>query len=128
LARIEALSPQWVVPGHGPVCGVEGVRSMREYLEYVRREAHDHWSAGRSPLDASLRIELGPYAAWNEPFRLAANVHRCYREFTGAPWDATYDSGAVMADMRALKAAVRRCPASPACVRAGGAVGEVWRS
>ena len=108
LARIEALSPQWVVPGHGPVCGVDGVRSMREYLEYVRREAHDHWSAGRSPLDASLRIELGPYAAWNEPFRLAANVHRCYREFTGATWDATYDSGAVMADMRALKAAMRR--------------------
>jgi glyoxylase-like metal-dependent hydrolase (beta-lactamase superfamily II) len=107
LARIESLSPQWVVPGHGPVCGVDGVRSMREYLEYVRRESRDHWSAGRTPLEASLRIELGPYAAWNEPFRLAANVHRCYREFAGAEWDTTYDSGAVMADMRAVKAAMR---------------------
>ena len=96
LARIEALAPQWVVPGHGPVCGVDGVRSMREYLEYVRRESRDHWAAGRTPLEASLRIELGPYAAWNEPFRLAANVHRCYREFAGAGWDATYDSAAVM--------------------------------
>jgi len=63
--------------------------------------------AGRTPLEASMRIELGPYAAWNEPFRLAANVHRCYREFAGATWDATYDSGAVMADMRTLKAATR---------------------
>jgi len=107
LARIEDLAPQWVVPGHGPVCGVDGVRAMREYLEYVRRESREHWSAGRTPLEASMRIELGPYAAWNEPFRLAANVHRCYREFAGATWDATYDSGAVMADMRTLKAATR---------------------
>jgi glyoxylase-like metal-dependent hydrolase (beta-lactamase superfamily II) len=107
LARIEALAPQWVVPGHGPVCGVDGVRMMREYLEYVRRESREHWSAGRTPLEASVRIELGPYAAWNEPFRLAANVHRCYREFAGAEWNASYDSAAVMADMRALKAATR---------------------
>jgi cyclase len=107
LAKIEALAPQWVVPGHGPVCGVDGVREMREYLEYVRRESREHWLAERSPLEASHRIELGPYAAWNEPFRLAANVHRCYREFDGATWDASYDSGAVMADMRALKTAMR---------------------
>ena len=107
LAKIEALAPQWVVPGHGPVCGVDGVREMREYLEYVRRESREHWLAERTPLEASNRIELGPYAAWNEPFRLAANVHRCYREFDGATWDASYDSGAVMADMRALKTAMR---------------------
>ena len=96
-----------MVPGHGPVCGVDGVRSIREYLEYVRRESHDHWSAGRTPLEASVRIELGPYAAWNEPFRLAANVHRCSREFDGARWDSAYDSAAVMADMRSLKAMTR---------------------
>jgi glyoxylase-like metal-dependent hydrolase (beta-lactamase superfamily II) len=105
LARIESLAPQWVVPGHGPVCGTDGVRSMREYLEYVRDESRVHWQAGRTPLEASLRIELGPYAGWNEPFRLAANVHRCYREFAGAAWDTPYDSAAVMADLRALKAA-----------------------
>src|SRR5262249_32403437 len=33
LSSIEALAPHWVVPGHGPVCGVDGVRAMREYLE-----------------------------------------------------------------------------------------------
>jgi glyoxylase-like metal-dependent hydrolase (beta-lactamase superfamily II) len=108
LARIEALSPQWVVPGHGPVCGVDAVREMREYLEYVRRESRTHWLADRSALDASRRIELGPYAAWTEPFRLAANVHRCYREFAGMTWDANFDSGAVMADVRALKTAMHR--------------------
>ena len=104
LARIEALAPEHVVPGHGPVCGVAGVRAMREYLEFVQREASAHFAAGRSVLDACARIELGPYAAWNEPFRLAANVHRVYRECAGASWDDPVDASQVMADVRAVKA------------------------
>lgn len=104
LRTIEQLTPQWVVPGHGPVCGVEGVREMREYLEYVQREARAHWAAGLTPLDACLRIDLGPYATWTDPARLAANVHRVYRECAGAQWDDPVDAGAVMADVRALHA------------------------
>ena len=103
LARIEGLGPEHVVPGHGPVCGVDGVRGMREYLEYVQREATAHHAAGRSVLDACARIELGPYAQWNEPFRLAANVHRVYRECEGAPWTDAGDAAQVMADVRAYK-------------------------
>jgi glyoxylase-like metal-dependent hydrolase (beta-lactamase superfamily II) len=103
LARIEALAPEWVVPGHGPVCGVDGVREMREYLEYVQREASAAYDAGVTPFDACARIELGPYARWNEPFRLAANVHRVYRERAGSAWDDQGDTGAVMADLRALR-------------------------
>jgi glyoxylase-like metal-dependent hydrolase (beta-lactamase superfamily II) len=102
LDRIEALAPDWVVPGHGPVCGVEGVRAMREYLEYVQREARGHFVAGRTALDAATRIELGPYATWTDPARLAANVHRVYRECAGGQWDDPVDAGAVMADVRAL--------------------------
>jgi glyoxylase-like metal-dependent hydrolase (beta-lactamase superfamily II) len=108
LARIEALEPVAVVPGHGPVCGVDGVREMREYLEYVRREAAEHWRAGRAPLDAAKRIELGPYAKWTDPARLAANVHRVYRECEGISWSEAFDSAAVMADVRALHAFLER--------------------
>lgn len=104
LARIEDLAPDHVVPGHGPVCGVEGVRDMREYLEFVQREASAHYTAGLSVLDACRRIELGPYAEWNEPFRLAANVHRVYRECAGKSWDDSGDASQVMGDVRALKA------------------------
>jgi cyclase len=103
LRTIEALAPEHVVPGHGPVCRVEGVRGMREYLEFVQREATSHHDAGRSVLDACARIELGPYAQWNEPFRLAANVHRVYRECDGSRWDDPVDAGTVMADVRALE-------------------------
>lgn len=108
LRCVEALAPQHVVPGHGPVCGVDGVREMREYLEFVQREARAHHDAGRTPLEACLRIELGPYAAWNEPHRLAANVHRVYRECDGASWDDRFDAAVVMADERALRAAWER--------------------
>ena len=39
LERIEALDPATVVPGHGPLATVDGLRGQREYLEYVRDEA-----------------------------------------------------------------------------------------
>jgi cyclase len=105
LRRVEALPVEHVVPGHGPVCGVDGVRGQREYLEFVQREARAHHAAGRTALDACLRIELGPYAAWNEPHRLAANVHRIYRECNAMSWNDAFDAAAVMADERALRAA-----------------------
>ena len=68
-------------PGQARAVSMACVRS-REYLESF---AEITVMVGRStPLETSARIELGPYAAWNEPFRLAANVHRCYRESDGA--------------------------------------------
>jgi cyclase len=105
LRRVEDLAPEHVVPGHGPVCGVDGLRGQREYLEFVQRESRIHHAAGRLPLDACLRIELGPYAEWNEPHRLAANVHRIYRECDGLSWSDPFDAALIMADERALCAA-----------------------
>lgn len=104
LRRIEALEPEHVVPGHGPVCGVEGVRVQREYLEDVQALAREAWSAGKSVLDCCRGLERGPYAAWDEPWRAAANVHRVYRECEGAAWDGPYDTAAVLRDTRALRA------------------------
>jgi glyoxylase-like metal-dependent hydrolase (beta-lactamase superfamily II) len=92
------LDPDVIVPGHGPVCGIEGAMEMRAYLEYVREEASRCFARGLTPLQASKRIELGPYERWRSPARLYANVERAYREFRGepegAPWDmtATFDA------------------------------------
>jgi glyoxylase-like metal-dependent hydrolase (beta-lactamase superfamily II) len=99
LDQVIALEPAVVVPGHGPLCGVEGPRDMRDYLTYVRAEARGHFDAGRSELDACRRIDLGPYAAWTEPERLYFNVGRAYREFRGEPFDAPID---VMATFRGM--------------------------
>jgi glyoxylase-like metal-dependent hydrolase (beta-lactamase superfamily II) len=92
------LDPEVIVPGHGPLCGIEGAMELRAYLEFVREESMRYFDHGLSALEASKRIELGPYREWRSPARLVANVERAYREFrndlTEAPWDAasTFDS------------------------------------
>jgi glyoxylase-like metal-dependent hydrolase (beta-lactamase superfamily II) len=102
LDAIVALAPDVVVPGHGPLCGVEGPQEMRAYLDYVERESKAAFAAGLSQLEAAKRIDLGPYAGWTEPERLVFNVARAYRECRGDAWDAPTDLGAVMRDMHAL--------------------------
>jgi cyclase len=98
LDHIIWLDPDVIVPGHGPVCGIEGAMEMRAYLEYVREEASRCFARGLTPIQASKRIDLGPYEGWRSPARLYANVERAYREFRGepegAPWDmtATFDA------------------------------------
>ena len=85
------LDPEVIVPGHGPVCGIEGAMEMKAYLEYVREESRSCFGQGLSALDASRKIDFGPYGAWRSPARLYMNVERAYREFrneaTDAPWD-----------------------------------------
>ena len=72
-----------VVPGHGPLTDVEGLRGLREYLVYVQEEARDAFDAGLTTLEAARRIDLGEYGLWTEPERLAFQLDRAYREFTG---------------------------------------------
>jgi glyoxylase-like metal-dependent hydrolase (beta-lactamase superfamily II) len=103
LERLEALGPAVVVPGHGPVCGVEGLTELRGYLIYVRAEAAVHHAAGRTTLEAAERIDLAPFEGWAEPERLAFQVHRAYRELDGLPWDTPLDAGTVFAETAALR-------------------------
>lgn len=42
-------------------------------------------------LEASKRIDLGPYGEWRAPARLHANVERAYRELRNGPADAPWD-------------------------------------
>ncbi len=102
------LDPEVIVPGHGPLCGLEGPREMKAYLEYVRAESRPHFDAGLSSLEAAKKIDLGPYAAWNEPHRLIFNVERAYREFRGEPHDAPIDTFRIFSDMHALALAMGR--------------------
>ncbi len=91
LDTIVALDPAVVVPGHGPLCGVEGPREMKAYLEFVYAEASRAFADGRTVLEAAKRIDPGPYARWTEPERMLFTVDRAYRELRGEPWDAPMD-------------------------------------
>ncbi|MHA2287580.1 MAG: MBL fold metallo-hydrolase [Promethearchaeota archaeon] len=84
-----SLKPKVIVPGHGPLCGVEEVKQLRRYFEFVYSESKRFFDEGLDPFKASKRIKLGPYADWTEPERLYFNVNRAYREFRNVePWDA----------------------------------------
>ena len=94
-----ALDPAVVVPGHGPLCGVEGPREMKAYLAYVRAEANRFFDQGVPVVEAARRIDLGPYDGWTEPERIVFQVERAYRERRGQPFDAPIDITALFQGM-----------------------------
>ncbi len=85
------LDPEVIVPGHGPLCGIEGAMEMKAYLQYVRDESKTWFDNGLPSLEATKRIEFGPYGEWATPARLYMNVERAYREFRNDPPDAPWD-------------------------------------
>ena len=96
-----------IVPGHGPLCGVEGPREMQAYLRYVLAESRAHFDAGLSALEAAKKIDPGPFAGWTEPERLLFNVERAYREFRGQSLDAPIDAMGIVRGMVELRDAQR---------------------
>jgi hypothetical protein len=98
-----------IVPGHGPVCGIEGAMEMKAYLQYVREESRRWFDEGLTSLEASKRIDLGPYGAYRAPARLYMNVERAYRECrheaADAPWDhaKTFDAIYALARARGIE-------------------------
>ena len=109
LDLIISLEPDVIVPGHGPVCGIEGAMEMKAYLEYVREESKRCFGQGLSALEASKKIDFGPYSGWRAPARLYMNVERAYREFrdeaADAPWDhaKTFDAVYDVAKARGIE-------------------------
>jgi len=82
--RIVEMQPAVVVPGHGPITDIAGVKRMQEYLEYINREARARFDAGLGVLDAALDIALTDYESWADSERIAVNVNSLYREFSGS--------------------------------------------
>jgi glyoxylase-like metal-dependent hydrolase (beta-lactamase superfamily II) len=102
LDAMAALEPETVVPGHGPVCGAEGLTGLRKYFSYVAAEARSFFDRGVAVDDACRRIDLGPYGEWEAPERLLFNVQRAYNEFAGET-DAPVDAADMMSRTFALR-------------------------
>jgi len=80
---IEALDVDVIVPGHGPITDKKGVRQVRDYLEFIDREAKTRFDAGMSYYEAAVDIALGEYRNWLDPERIVVNVYSLYREYSG---------------------------------------------
>ncbi len=103
LNRVAALAPAVVVPGHGPICGAEGLIEMRDYLAYARAEAKTFFDRGLSAIDAAKRIDIGPYANWTQPERVVFQIERAYHEFRGEPLDTPIEAAAMFRAMAEVR-------------------------
>jgi glyoxylase-like metal-dependent hydrolase (beta-lactamase superfamily II) len=81
--RILGWDVETIVPGHGPVCGKEGVRELRLYLTTLRDAARARFDAGMSWTDAAEEIVADHFTHWLDRERVFINVAMLYRQFTG---------------------------------------------
>ncbi len=100
--HIIALAPQTVVPGHGPITDLRGVRAVRDYLVYIRDQARLRFDAGMPVYEAALDIALDDYSSWGDAERIVVNIDTLYREFAGS------DAPADVAGMFGAMARIRR--------------------
>jgi cyclase len=101
------LDVDTVVPGHGPVTDNDGIRSVREYLAYVDREATSCFEAGLDAFDAARTIgsAMGADERFNELGelgRIAVNVETAYRTL-----DPTHRTPDVVEQFRRMAALER---------------------
>ena len=101
MANLDAKS---YVPGHGPLCGKEGIQECREYLALIYNEARQRFDAGMSTSDAARDIDLGRFKKWVNWERIIANLERLYREFRGEEPTSEIDMLALFWQMNELAA------------------------
>jgi len=99
--KIVAMKPEVIVPGHGPITDIAGVRRVQDYLHYIDREARKRYDSGLSVRDAAHDIALSDFSSWTDSERIAVNVNTLYREYQGD--DSPMDVMQLFALMAELK-------------------------
>ncbi|GLZ38913.1 MBL fold metallo-hydrolase [Actinokineospora sp. NBRC 105648] len=102
LARLRALDPLVVVPGHGPVGGPELIAANEDYLRWVRANARAGLAAGLTELDLARGLDLGEFAGLLDTERLVPNLRRAYAEENGAEPGAPLPVGELFEEMVAF--------------------------
>jgi glyoxylase-like metal-dependent hydrolase (beta-lactamase superfamily II) len=77
------MKPEVIVPGHGPLTDIAGVKRVQEYLSYIDTEARKRFDAGMSVREATLDIAITDYESWLDSERIAINVDTLFREYSG---------------------------------------------
>jgi cyclase len=77
---ILAMEVETVVPGHGPLSGLDVVNELRGYLLHLEESARRCFAAGLSREEAARAIALDDYASWGDAERIAVNMAALYQE------------------------------------------------
>jgi glyoxylase-like metal-dependent hydrolase (beta-lactamase superfamily II) len=89
LDTIEALEPEVIVPGHGPVTDVAGLAPLRAYWSYLDDTASPRLAAGQPAASVARKLVTAsdystqPFASWECPERALINVHTLDRHRRG---------------------------------------------
>ncbi len=89
LDQIAQLQPKTVVPGHGPLTDLDGVKAMRSYWEFVAQAVRERLRAGMDAAAAARDILRSPefasqpFAQWDAPERLVVNAEIMARNDRG---------------------------------------------
>jgi glyoxylase-like metal-dependent hydrolase (beta-lactamase superfamily II) len=89
LDALLATGAETFVPGHGPLCGPEGVRILRGYFSWVAEAGGKQLAHGASPLTAARRMfadrGFAPFRRWLCPERLVITLEMMRRDRLGLP-------------------------------------------
>ena len=85
---IESLDPAVIVPGHGPLTDLAGVRAVAAYLRTVRDGIAARHAAGfgleTAVADLDAELDRSPYAGWTDRERLIVTAHQVWAELEPA--------------------------------------------
>ncbi len=97
---IISFKPGIIVPGHGPLCGVNELLEFKGYLEYVYGESKRLYDQGvTEPLEAAKQIDISKYREWTQPERVVWTVARAFRDFRGESWDTLFGDALSLMDL-----------------------------
>jgi cyclase len=103
--RIMKMDVDVIVPGHGPVGGKKELADMASFMRVLVGEIRRGSNAGKSPALAAADADIGQYASWGNPERIAAAALRLYDEWNGTlPLDQDLDQPRVQAEYAAIVA------------------------
>jgi cyclase len=97
------LDLETIVPGHGPITDKRGVSAVKEYFEYISREARRRFDTGMGVYEAAQDISLSDYSSWGDAERIVINVAALYREFSGGRKQHEGNLFELMARLRASR-------------------------
>jgi cyclase len=75
-----------IVPGHGPLTDLDGVRQVRAYLEHVAGHAQRAYAVGMPYWEAAETVAVPDFAVgWGHPERMVFLTAAVYRHLDDGP-------------------------------------------
>ncbi len=121
LQRILDADPHAVVPGHGPPCGREEVRTLQAYMSWLQEAASTRLVGGRQPNQVALEVARSaefrdaPWGAWRGPERMVITIATIDRHRRGVGRAISgRERARLFGQVAAVANALERSPSQPA--------------